>query len=91
VTTGIYSWIRHPSVVGKLVGIIGLGVLLRPPSFLFVIIPVLMLYSFVTNILIQERYCVKHFGEDYKRYKNEVPMFIPKISRIKRHFMDRKG
>ena len=42
VTTGIYSWVRHPSVVGKLIGVIGLGVLMQTPGFLLVIVPVLL-------------------------------------------------
>ncbi len=91
VDTGIYSWIRHPSVVGKLIGVIGLSFLMQTPSFLFFIIPILLLYSIVTNIMIQERFCVENFGEDYKQYRKEVPMFIPKISRVLRFFSERKG
>jgi protein-S-isoprenylcysteine O-methyltransferase Ste14 len=89
VTVGIFSWIRHPSVVGKLIGVVGLGFLMRSLSFLVLIIPVLLIYSYFTNIYIQEKTCIKHFGEDYLRYKSEVPMFIPRWSRIKRHFEER--
>ncbi|MCZ7582440.1 MAG: hypothetical protein M5R36_03390 [Deltaproteobacteria bacterium] len=62
VTTGIYSWIRHPSVIGKLIGVIGLGVLLQTPGFLVAIVPMLLVYSYVTNVHVQERYCVRNFG-----------------------------
>ncbi len=89
VDTGIYSWIRHPSVVGKLIGVIGLGFLMRTLAFLVVFIPILMLYSYVTNILIQERYCVQNLGDAYVRYRKEVPMFVPRIRRFRRFFAER--
>ena len=89
VDTGIYSWIRHPSVIGKLIGVIGLGVLMRSPAFLVIFIPILLLYSYITNIAIQERYCVQNLGDEYVRYRKEVPMFIPRISRLRRYFAER--
>jgi len=91
VTTGIYSWIRHPSVVGKLIGVIGLGLLMRTPGFLIVIVPVLLIYSYFTNIYIQERFCLRNFGEAYERYRREVPMFIPRFARIERYIRERQG
>lgn len=91
VDTDIYSWIRHPSVVGKLIGVIGLGILMRTPAFLIFIVPILLIYSIITNILIQERFCVQKFGDDYIRYKKTVPMLIPKISRILRYLRERKN
>jgi protein-S-isoprenylcysteine O-methyltransferase Ste14 len=90
VDTGIYSWIRHPSVIGKLVGVIGLGFLMRSPAFLAIFIPILLLYSYVTNIVIQEKFCLKNFGDEYEAYKCEVPMFIPRWRRIRR-FLGGKG
>lgn len=89
VETGIYSWVRHPSVIGKLVGVIGLGVLMRSPAFLAVFIPLLLVYSVVTNKVIQERVCLDNFGEEYERYRREVPMFIPRWRRFKRFLQER--
>jgi len=91
VDTGIYSWVRHPSVIGKLIGVIGLGILMRTPAFLFVFIPVLLLYSLATNILIQERICLRNLGEDYERYRREVPMFVPRWRRFRRFLDERRG
>lgn len=89
VETGIYSWVRHPSVIGKLIGVIGLGVLMRSPAFLAVFIPLLLLYSLITNKVIQERVCLDNFGEEYERYRREVPMFIPSWRRFKRFLQER--
>jgi len=91
VKTGIYSWVRHPSNIGKLIGVIGLGILMQTPSFIFLIIPVLFIYSLVTTILIQEHFCIKNFGQEYIDYKNEVPMLIPKLSKIFQALTGRKG
>lgn len=91
VRSGIYAWVRHPSNIGKLIGVIGLGILLQTPGFIFVIIPILFLYSTVTTLLIQEHFCIKNFGQDYIDYKKEVPMFIPKFSKIKKALTGRKG
>jgi protein-S-isoprenylcysteine O-methyltransferase Ste14 len=90
VKTGIYSWVRHPSNIGKLIGVIGLGILMQTPGFIFVIVPALFLYSLVTTLTIQEHFCIKNFGQEYLDYKKEVPMFIPKISRITKALTSRK-
>lgn len=90
VDTGIYSWVRHPSVIGKLIGVIGLGFLMRTPAFLLVFIPILLLYSLVTNILIQEKICLRNLGDQYERYRQEVPMFVPRWRRLRRFFEELK-
>lgn len=78
VTKGIYAVVRHPSVIGKLIGVIGLGVLFRSPAMTFIIIPVLVLYSLLTNRFIQEKYCEEKFGDAYREYRNRTPMLIPR-------------
>lgn len=83
VMTGPYSLVRHPSNVGKLIGVIGLGILMKTTSFILIIIPILFTYSFVTTILIQEHFCIKNFGDQYRDYKREVPMFIPRWKSIR--------
>lgn len=90
VDTGIYSWVRHPSVIGKLIGVIGLGFLMRSPAFLLIFIPLLLAYSVTTNLLIQERFCRRNFGEEYERYRREVPMFVPRWRRIRRFLHERR-
>jgi protein-S-isoprenylcysteine O-methyltransferase Ste14 len=79
VTSGPYALVRHPSVIGKLMGVIGLGCIFKATSFTFVIIPVLFLWSVFYNRFIQERGCVEKFKEEYIAYRKAVPMFIPKL------------
>lgn len=83
VIIGPYSWVRHPSVIGKLLGIIGLGCLSKSVIFTFVVIPILFAGSAFYNRFIQEKGCVEKFGKDYLEYRKKVPMFIPKLRRTK--------
>ena len=83
VTIGPYSLVRHPSVIGKLLGIIGLGFLSRSISFTFIVIPMLFIWSIFYNRFIQEKGCVEKFGTEYLEYRRKVPMFIPKLKNIK--------
>lgn len=91
VQTGIFSLVRHPSVIGKLLGIIGLAVVMRSPSFLLVIVPLLMLYSYATTRLIQERLCRQHLGQAYDDYCRRVPMYLPRLSQVRALMRERRG
>lgn len=85
ITSGPYSLVRHPSVIGKLLGIIGLGCLFKSTVFTFVIIPLLFVWSAFYNRFIQEKGCVEKFGREYLEYRKRVPMFIPRLRRTKRN------
>lgn len=83
VKVGPYSWVRHPSIVGKLAGVMGLGCLMQSPFFMLIIIPLLLTYSLITNRIWQEIPLERRFGDEYLQYKKEVPMIVPKLSRIR--------
>jgi len=83
VTCGPYAWVRHPSVIGKLLGVIGIGCLFKATFFTFIVIPVLFVWSAFYNRFIQEKGCVEKFGQNYLRYRRDVPMFIPRLKRFK--------
>jgi len=82
VTGGPYALVRHPSVIGKLLGVVGLGLLVGSSAFLLIFIPVLLLYSLATNRWLQERYCERAFGDGYRRYRRAVPMIFPGPRRL---------
>ncbi len=84
VDTGPYAAIRHPSVLGKLAGVIGLGIIWNSITFEAGFVPVLVVYSLVTNRYLQERFCEERFGEKYQIYRARVPMLLPRPSGIKR-------
>lgn len=88
VDTGPYTAVRHPSVLGKLAGVIGLGVAAGSATFLVGFVPVLVLYSVVTNRYLQERFCDARFGARYQLYRERVPMLLPRPSGLRRWWND---
>lgn len=88
VDTGPYTVVRHPSVLGKLLGVIGLGIAWGSPVFLGAFVPVLIAYSLVTNRYLQERFCDQRFGARYQAYRQRVPMLMPRPSGLRRWLRD---
>ena len=84
VDTGPYAAVRHPSVLGKILGVVGLGVIWGSLSFTYFFVPILITYAIISNRLIQERFCHLRFGADYEQYCAQVPMLIPTISSVQR-------
>lgn len=88
VDTGPYTLVRHPSVLGKLAGVVGLGLIFRSPTFLLGFVPVLVAYALLTNRYLQERFCDQRFGARYQRYRERVPMLLPRPSGLRRWWND---
>lgn len=84
VDTGPYTMLRHPSVLGKLLGVIGLGVAWGSVTFLLGFVPVLVVYSLITNRYLQERFCDERFGDRYDAYRKVVPMLLPRPAGLHR-------
>lgn len=78
VTTGVYSFSRHPSYSGFFFWALGTQVLLvNPISFL--LFWVLLSIYFKDRIEDEEVLLIKFFGNDYIQYKQKVPVRIPFI------------
>lgn len=77
VTTGIYSYIRHPQYLGFLLITLGMNVLWVTLSTL-VLWPILaaLYYRLAKE---EDKQMEEKFGEEFQKYKNNVPMFIPKL------------
>lgn len=76
-TTGIYAHCRNPSIYGKLLGVMSVGFALNSVSFCFILVPLLLAGSLIEKVVRQEPQLVEVFGEEYERYRREVPLFIP--------------
>lgn len=77
VRSGIYAYCRNPSVHGKLLGVLSVGVLLNSFSFCFILVPLLLTGSLVEKVVRQEPQLVEVFGDEYIQYQKEVPLFVP--------------
>jgi protein-S-isoprenylcysteine O-methyltransferase Ste14 len=77
VRTGLYKYCRNPSVHGKLLGFLAVGLALNSISFCFILAPLLLIASLVEKVYRQEPQLVAVFGVEYRAYRDEVPLFIP--------------
>ena len=81
VTTGLYSRIRNPMVLGWVVMLFGVGILLNSISLVAIFAPFFTLLNVVYLKTIEEKEMEKKFGEEYLKYKQRVPMFLPRLRR----------
>jgi protein-S-isoprenylcysteine O-methyltransferase Ste14 len=75
VTTGLYTFIRHPQYVG--LALLGLGTLLLWPRFLVLITYVTMLFLYTRIASWEEAQCLAHYGESYRAYQERTGRFLP--------------
>lgn len=79
VKTGPYAYVRHPSILVKLMGVIGLGFAFESLSFIILVIPLLLTGSLLANWRMQEKPLIEKFGDEYLEYKKNTPMIVPNI------------
>lgn len=72
---GLYRYIRHPQYLG--LAIAGLGLLLHWPRFIILVLYISMLFVYYLLARNEEERMFRRYGEDYRRYMNRVPMFLP--------------
>ena len=75
-TEGLYGLVRHPQYTGLFIGLFGEGVVHWPTIFSVILFPVIVL---VYGLLAyrEEREMLAQFGEQYRIYREHVPMFFP--------------
>jgi protein-S-isoprenylcysteine O-methyltransferase Ste14 len=83
VTSGLHSRIRNPMVLGWIIMLFGVGILLNSISLVAIFTPLFTLLNILYLKTIEEREMEKKFGKEYLKYKQRVPMFIPRLRRQK--------
>lgn len=76
VTSGIYSKMRHPVYLGRM--FMNLGFLIIFPIIPMLVVAIMFVIVWYLMALFEEIQLAKRFGKNYKKYKKNVPMFIPK-------------
>jgi len=74
IKTGVYKISRHPMYLATF--IIALSASIASLSWLFFVLAILMMFFFHKEALIEERYCLEIFGEEYKNYHQHTPRWI---------------
>ena len=75
-TSGIYSYVRHPQYDGFIA--VMFGFLLQWPTLLTLVMFPVLVVMYVRLARIEEREALSEFGDEYARYMQEVPGFIPR-------------
>jgi protein-S-isoprenylcysteine O-methyltransferase Ste14 len=76
-TDGLYRYIRHPSYAGLIVSMIGYVLVFR--STIGLGLNVFLFLLLVSRMNDEETFLEKHFGAEYKTYRQETRRLIPFI------------
>ncbi len=82
VTEGLYALSRHPQYTGLFIALFGEGVVHWPTLFSIGLLPVIV-FVYYRLSLREEKKVIAIFGDEYLRYKKDVPMFIPRRAQWK--------
>ncbi len=77
---GPYKYIRNPMIGAVLLVLLG-EALITGSVILFSWFIIFFIINIIYFKYSEEPALVKRFGNDYKKYKESVPMFIPKFKR----------
>ena len=79
-TTGPYSYVRHPQYGGFI--LIMFGFLLQWPTLLTLLMFPVLVWMYVRLARHEESEVRAELGDDYARYAERVPSFIPRYARV---------
>lgn len=90
VTDGVYAYIRHPQYTGFI--LMTLGLLIHWATLPLLIMWPLLVIQYYRLARKEEEELEDEFGDEYKEYKERVPMFIPfiKIRKTKAGLADNR-
>jgi len=81
VTTGLYSYIRHPQYLGFLLITLGMNIQWLTIIMLAIWPVLVVLYYKLSKT--EEREAEEKYGEEFLKYKRSVPGFIPRLKSYK--------
>ena len=79
-TTGPYAYVRHPQYDGFI--LIMLGFLLQWPTLVTLIMFPILVTMYVELARREEREVLSEFGDEYRRYAERTPAFLPRAGRM---------
>jgi len=74
--------VRHPQYSGLLLALFGEGVVHWPTVFSVTVFPLIVLaYTLLARR--EEKAVIEEFGDEYRAYRQRVPMFFPRMGQWK--------
>ena len=83
-TEGLYSMVRHPQYTGIFLALF--GQLVHWPTILTLALFPVIVWAYVRLARSEERKMVEIFGQEYLTYRQQVPMFFPRVRDWRRLF-----
>jgi protein-S-isoprenylcysteine O-methyltransferase Ste14 len=80
VTAGPYTWVRHPQYSGLF--LISIGLLVQWPTIITVATWPILIAVYYRLARREEREAEAAFGDAYRAYEAQVPMFVPRLRRL---------
>jgi len=80
ITRGPFSYVRNPLYLGNILMYFGIGIMSNVPV-LAVIAFLFFLFQYSLIVSLEEEYLEKTFGNEFARYRESVPRFIPSFRR----------
>lgn len=78
VTTGIYSYVRNPMLIGIYCILISASIIFSS-IYLLLYFLLVCVASISVSVMVEEKQLEKTFGQEYKQYARKVFRFIPKF------------
>ena len=79
IRNGIFGRVRHPLYLGAIMFYLALLTFSCSLAALFIFVLITAFYHFIARY--EEKLMIEKFGDDYSRYMQEVPMWIPRLMR----------
>jgi protein-S-isoprenylcysteine O-methyltransferase Ste14 len=77
IRTGVFRWVRHPMYLSEVLLYLGLLVISMSAAAAIVWIGAIVFLASLCRH--EERLLIDRFGDEYRAYTREVPMWIPRI------------
>ena len=81
-TAGPYALVRHPRYSTLMLGLFGVALVSNYLAIHLLAMLMLPLINLLARL--EERELIKRFGDDYRRYAEQTPRFIPRPGRVDR-------
>ena len=81
-TTGAYARVRHPQYLGFI--LIMFGFLLQWPTLVTLVMFPILVFMYARLALYEEREVHAQFGDEYTRYAEKTPRFLPHLRPVDR-------
>jgi protein-S-isoprenylcysteine O-methyltransferase Ste14 len=76
VTSGPYARVRHPQYTGLF--LVMIGMLIQWPTIITALMFPVLIYVYYRLSKREESEMLVQFGDEYRRYMEQAPMFIPR-------------